>query len=970
MAIFDTLAECLKFIQLKERLGEPVSEAVWAEKARLEERERIDENEFIFSTMKANNRFMSDEKEQCVREMVAELLKDGPEATQPCLLLGNVQCGKTDTFESIMGLAMDKGIDVCIVMTKGTNTLTEQTLKRLNNDFRFFAESGRIDQKIIVRIFDIMKLMHSRLGSWAEDPRNKFIIVCKKEKKNLEHLIKLFATESPELANRKVLIVDDEADFASRAYYEREGNTRLLRIGELIEQLISELHYYYRYLQVTATPYSLYLQPDGSIQLREGKEASPWLPRYTGLVPIHDKYIGGQQYYVESKNEESIYFHLYKEVSENCMGKLNERHDDYMTVRAHSENIRDLTKAIVGYLMATAIRSIQEERKGQIYKSSCLIHVEINKEYHRWQEEFISSIIEDVRESFADLFLLSIKQETYEDFLQSSQKGRASGLINVDFPSFEEVEARLRKLLQSQDYSINVVNSEEPGKVQTMLDDRGQLQLTRNANFFIGGSILDRGITIDNMLCFFYGRDPKMFQMDTVIQHARMYGARTKEDMAVTRFYTTERIYKVLEQMNAFDDYLRDYLKKHKDNIRTEDITSIVIGYDKRIKPSAQNKYKPSNTKVLKRNQRILPVGFQTGTYDEIYGTVAKIDKLIMGTEGFKADDYFLMDYETAVKIINLANETFKYGEEYENLDYRWDPNEMLSILDYLTYDTDGLIWCLQRTGRDVSRKRDNGKFIDAPDDGRTDRPGELAKDRPVLMLFKENGRQAQGWQNAPFYWPLLYTPDNTREGIFTINADKRRKAPKQPILLDHLADYPQDEILSLTLKTGPFMDIVFGIKKQEIREIKPTTKSLYLARDERGQYILEDGIPTDREYSIYDVVDDKFPFKLKNIKYLYFRCSRDQSGSKLLVKLNPEKPFELVPGATGETDIIYSHSGRGREKIFENRVDWLLLYNICEIIEYKLTPKDQDYYDTIVQEREEDEQRVQRARLEQQNNE
>ena len=408
----------------------------------------------------------------------------------------------------------------------------------------------------------------------------------------------------------------------------------------------------------------------------------------------------------------------------------------------------------------------------------------------------------------------------------------------------------------------------------------------------------------------------------------------------------------------------------YKDNIRTEDITSIVIGYDKRIKPSAQNKYKPSNTKVLKRNQRILPVGFQTGTYDEIYGTVAKIDKLIMGTEGFKTDDYFLMDYETAVKIINLANETFKYGEEYENLDYRWDPNEMLSILDYLTYDTDGLIWCLQRTGRDVSRKRDNGKFIDAPDDGRTDRPGELAKDRPVLMLFKENGRQAQGWQNAPFYWPLLYTPDNTREGIFTINADKRRKAPKQPILLDHLADYPQEEILSLTLKTGPFMDIVFEIKKQEIREIKPTTKSLYLARDERGQYILEDGIPTDREYSIYDVVDDKFPFKLKNIKYLYFRCSRDQSGSKLLVKLNPEKPFELVPGATGETDIIYSHSGRGREKIFENRVDWLLLYNICEIIEYKLTPKDQDYYDTIVQEREEDEQRVQRARLEQQNNE
>ena len=219
MAIFDTLAECLKFIRQKEMLGEPVSEVVWAEKARLEERERIDDNEFIFTTMKAHNKFMSEEKEQCVRDMVDQLLKDGPDATQPCLLLGNVQCGKTDTFESIMGLAMDRGIDVCVVMTKGTNTLTEQTLKRLNTDFKYFAESGRTDQKVIVRIFDIMDIVHMNLGTLAEDPRNRFIIVCKKETKNLQHLITLFTEKSPELARREVLIVDDEADFASRAYY-------------------------------------------------------------------------------------------------------------------------------------------------------------------------------------------------------------------------------------------------------------------------------------------------------------------------------------------------------------------------------------------------------------------------------------------------------------------------------------------------------------------------------------------------------------------------------------------------------------------------------------------------------------------------------------------------------------------------------------------------------------------------------
>lgn len=955
MKQFDTLAKLLDFMHNLEECGMPIPPELYNQKARLEERERIDENEFVFTTMKAHNRFMSEEKEQCVRDMVDHLLEEGFDATQPCLLLGNVQCGKTDTFESIMGLAMDRGIDVCVVMTKGTNTLTEQTLKRLNSDFKYFAESGRTDQKVIVRIFDIMDLIHMGLGTMAEDPRNRFIIVCKKEAKNLQHLITLFTEKSPELARREVLIVDDEADFASRAYYQRKGEFELLRIAELIETFITIPHYY-RYLQVTATPYSLYLQPDGSVQLREGKEASPWLPRYTGIVPIHDKYIGGKQYYVESKDDESMYSHLYKPVTDRCIEQLSERKDDYKTSRAHSDNILDLSKSIIGYLMATAIRSIQEEKKGQTYKSSCLIHVEINKKYHQWQEELITSIIEDVRGAFinrqnADLHLLSIQQEAYEDYRESNMKARAACLIHEDLPSFEDVEARLRKILRFQDFSINVVNSSEPGKVRTMLDERGQLKLTRTANFFIGGSILDRGITIDNMLCFFYGRDPKKFQMDTVIQHARMYGARAKEDMAVTRFFTTDKIYQVLELMNDFDDYLRDYLVKHKDNVRTEDITSIVIGYDKRIKPSAQNKYRPSNTKVLRAKQRILPIGFQTGSYDEIAGIVDKIDKLIMSAPGYKVDDYFLIDFDLAVKLIQLINETFIYSEEYANMDYRFDPNEMLTILDHLTYDTDGKLWCLQRTGRNSSRLRENGKFRDAPDDGRTDKPAEIAIDRPALLLFREKGSQSQGWRNAPFYWPLLFTPENTKDGIFTINADKRIKKPKPVIELASLKLIPKEQILNVTMEKGPYMDIILGLQDVEHRIIKPTTQSLYIARDERGKMLLADGIPGGKEYSVYDVVDGQFPFKPKDVKYIHFRCSRDQSGSKLLVSLKPRHPYDLVKDDQMDTDIVYSSSGTGHETSLGNRAQWYIFYNIDRVIEYKMTDKDKDLFEEYKQE-------------------
>jgi len=964
MPQFDTLKEVLDFIAMAEKYNMPITNEVLAEKARLEERERIDEGEFIFSTMKAHNKFMSPEKEACVREMVDQLLTDGPTATQPCLLLGNVQCGKTDTFENIVGLSMDRGIEVCVVYTKGTNTLTSQTIKRLTYDFQYFADSGRYDQKVKVLIYDIMDVIKKGLSSnQIMDPRTKFIIVCKKEAKNLEHLIELFTIKSPELKLKKTLIVDDEADFASRAYYQRKGQLSLLKIAEHIENF-TKIPEYCRYLQVTATPYSLYLQPDGTVQLRDGKEASPWLPRFTGLVPIHSKYIGGKQYYVLSKDENSMYSQLFQPVSQECLDALCERKEDYLDSRAHSGNIADLTRAIVGYFMSAAIRNIQcKEENNTKYKTSCLIHVEIAKKNHEWQEALIKSIIEDVQHAFlykqnADLRILDLENEAYNSLLESNRLGCIEGLINQRFPSFNEVETWVRRLLEFNDFSINVVNSEEPGKVATMLNDKGQLELTQTVNFFIGGSILDRGITIDNMLCFFYGRNPDKFQMDTVLQHARMYGARSKEDMACTRFFTTERIYGILEKMNAFDDYLRDYLIVHKDNIRTEDITSVVIGYDPKIKPSAQNKYKPANTKVLKAYQRILPYGFQTAEAGEVYQVTSELDNLLTNLPGFKRNDYFLIDYEVAVDIVNKTASIMKYSEDLGNLEVEWNTNEMLTILDHLTYDTDGKVYCCLREDRNASRTRTgHGKYNDAPDDGHEDRPKELAIERPVLFLFRENGLIDQGWMGAPFYWPMLYTPGKTREGIFTIDGNRKMKVRNGKVLkLKKLDDIPEEEVLNLTMTLGPAMDIILGLQKTESRIIKDTTASLYLQKDDNGNYLFADGVHPNSYYNVHTMLDGEvFPFKLKPIKYLHLRCSRDEYGSRLLLELNPKKLFELEAAPFESDDLVYGSDNSIEVRTDAKQAEWTIFYNIKKVLEYKLTESDKETFEQYKQDLEDE---------------
>lgn len=968
---FDNLEAYLDFEAQLRSFGQEPNAEMLAEKARLEAAQHVNDGEYMFSTMAAHNKFMNEKKEKVVREMTEQLLIDGDKATQPCLLLGKVQCGKTDTFENVIALCFDRGIEIAIVMTKGTNMLTNQTIERLKKDFRFFKDDGTYGQKAIVKIYDVLDLY--KRGGLSDfelnDPVRRFIIVCKKEDTNLHYLNGLF-TANEKMRMKKVLICDDEADFASHAYLRRKGELKLLAIAELIEQL-RKLPNYCRYMQITATPYSLYLHPDGTVQLREGIEAQAWLPRYTGLVPIHDRYVGGKQYYIDSQEGEvddngifhpaNMYGCLFQPVDDICIGILSARNEFYLQSKAHSNNLDSLNFAVVSYLFATAIRSIQERKKnpnGIKYKSSCLIHCEVNKIKHRWQEELISEIIDDVKQAVlekgnSDLHILDLESDAYESLKQSNVLGNKQHLINEKFPTFAEVEAEVKHILEYNDYIIKVVNSEE--HVALMLNEHGQLRLEQTLNFFIGGSILDRGITIDNMLCFFYGRDPQKFQMDTVLQHARMFGARSKEDMACTRFFTTEEIYDVLKTINVFDDYLYQYLEAHRSSVQSNDFTSMVIGYDPRISPSAQNKYLPANTQVLSHGKRTYPVGMQTVEPIENEPITKKIEDVLkrVMTENKPNDDgFFLMHYNDAVKVLSLIRESYTYKEDYHNLGLEWDINDMLTPLEHLTYDTDGMILVVVRENRNLSRERENifdkrGRFIDAPEAG-----GEInidranAVDRPILALLKQNGTIDQGWRGTSFFWPVLTMPQNMEDGIFTINGNKKFRKAKKQIKLDSLSHFPKEEVVSLTIRKDLFFDILLGLRKINWRDIKPTTANTFLEKDLMGNLVLVEGCDPGKHYDLTSVNDNVFPYVVKRYKYVHYRTSMDFSGSQAIVKLSESDPYEMSCQPFEQQDIVYSEFNEGNEVSDWSAGNWFIGLHLEEVLEQKLSVEDQEAFD------------------------
>jgi hypothetical protein len=960
MQVFNSYEEINDYIEYLEFKGKTVAQELYDERDRLKALESVDDSEYIFGTMAANNPFMNPKKEKVVRDMVEHLMEDGENATQPCLLMGKVQCGKTDTFESIIALAFDKGFDVAVVFTKGTNTLTSQTINRLKGDFKHFEYNGRTDQRNIVRIYDILDDLKGRSVSRTEleDRKQKTIIVCKKEATNLARLKELFETD-PLLRQQHVLFCDDEADFASRAYLKKQGKLDLLEIGKLIDDTLAAIANaggYYRFLQVTATPYSLFLQPDGTVKLRDDNEATCWLPRYTGLVPIHDKYVGGKHYFELSENEESMFSYLTYLIDDDILGIARYGNEFVQGHGIHSQRLDDLSFAVVTYIFATAIRMIQMESEGKDYRSSCLIHTEIKKESHQVQKDIIEQIINELKNAIIDngnqdVHVQELEDSAYNSLWESHKLGVLEGLISVEWPTYSQVINKVRDILGRSDYKISIVNSNV--SVSSMLNQKGQLRLEQGLNFFIGGGILDRGITIDNMLCFFYGRSPGKFQMDTVLQHARMYGARSMEDMAVTRFYTTEEIYDVLKTINEIDSALYNYLEKHADRVQTEDFINVVFGYDKRINPSAANKYTPANTKVLKPRQRILPVAFQTGEAHEIAETVAKVDALL--TEiGANETDIITTTFEKAVELINLINETYRYGDEFENKDYTWDPVEMITALDYVSFDSDGLVNLMLRRDRNISRERKNskatkGRWQDAPVSGQElQEAREASEDRATLILIKENGLAENGWRNAPFYWPTLLMPENMDAGIFTINSNKKFRAPKKQLKLKTIDNYPPEEILHLTLKSELLFAILNGDQIQESREIKNTTAALYIAKDFFGSWQLSEDADPNKHYRLCSYNNGVFPWDIQPYKYIHFRASTDHSGSQLLVALDSEKPFELLADQGQQADYVYSSQtkGDGEDVEDDDVCQWTILFNIKKVLESLLTDNDKALFE------------------------
>lgn len=421
---------------------------------------------------------------------VADLERRNSKKFTTGLLYGRIQSGKTQGMILSTALAIDNGFKVVVILTSDSVELVEQTAQR----FALLRSAG-------VMVYDITKK-----ESWPSDANHirenlhkldkAFTIICSKNKHNLDTLTEFLKTV--EAFKRPALIFDDEADQASLDTSARKRSKEVQNggdadsiaksaINEAVDSLRSTLDHHV-FIQVTATPFAMFLL-NGEDVMR---------PSFVHLLEPGTGYHGGDKFFgdeaVEFGKPPLVY------VEEEEISELKNPAGD---------RIPEGLKKAVSYFVLTAAydQSRPDADTTQTYNMLC--HPSHTQDVHNMTREKIASYL-GIFQRFMETGEGANSVQPYLNWAMHQLK-----MTIPDLPDFESLKGLVRLMIGVR--QVLVINTEGSG-----------YQPAPGLNFVIGGNIIGRGLTIENLLVTYYIRPTQIAQMDTMYQHARMFGYRSK----------------------------------------------------------------------------------------------------------------------------------------------------------------------------------------------------------------------------------------------------------------------------------------------------------------------------------------------------------------------------------------------------------------------------------------------------------
>ncbi|KLU64849.1 Z1 domain protein [Desulfosporosinus acididurans] len=684
----------------------------------------------------------------------------------PIMLLGKIQSGKTRAYTGLMALAFDNQFDMVFILTKNSKALVQQTYKRMRREFNDFIRENEID------VFDIMKVLN---GLTDYELNKKIVIVAKKEKSNLDR-ISDFISDYTIQQRKNCLIIDDEADTTGIGFNKVKGSDDefdLRTIASKVNKIRGSLDGCV-FVQVTATPYALYLQPDF-----DEENLAPIKPKRTISLPSGEGYVGGEYYFLDSKDDAHPARYIFEPVLEKenelvsdqkRKGKKSKIDDRRIFKEEEIITSRDKLVAFKRGLMNFVVGGCILRRNNPNSHYAFIVHTATQKTSHVKLENITHEFFKQIKSR--DSRTSSIINEMLQAAFIDTQKSVEA--YGYPMPGYKDVENAFYNAIDKDYISVTVVNSDKD--MDAVLDeDNGELRLRSPFSIFVGGQVLDRGVTIPNLIGFYYGRNPKTMQQDTVMQHSRMFGYRNEDLLSVTRFYTTQRIYENMIRITEIDLALREdiesgkftegfyFIQKyvsHKKDENGEKVKDEII-------PCSPDKIRISNILLLKPNSRLLPVGFTPIAKSYARKISSEIRRHLAEIIDEQERDAVDVSLDVLEPIIKLAYSALKQDEQalrFVSLE------RLLTTIRYLA-DNENKVHLIVRRNRKIAKYKGNGvTYQDAPDNGREELAiaRKVAIDKPALMLLHQDGT-AEGWNESEFWWPVLFSQKNTRRTVFAM---------------------------------------------------------------------------------------------------------------------------------------------------------------------------------------------------------
>ena len=299
----------------------------------------------------------------------------------------------------------------------------------------------------------------------ALKPNVSSIIFCKKNKNDLETLIEKYRK-----IDRRV-IIDDEADFATpNAKVNKDEQSR---INLLVDQLRSpDLGGIY--IGVTATPSRLDLNNTFENEKENWCYFAPY-PSYNGHTTFFPP-------------------------DGNCQYELVLLPDD-------GDNPQYLRNALTRFVVNVAYLNLTSEKEEENY--CMLVHTSGLRDDHDTDKKIVEKFFEELED---------------KDSINHTKRYEAvaTDAARYSIDSSKIVEYVYRNRARK---AIKVINSAQGRDSDNI---RGATDPDTPFTVAIGGNIISRGVTFNNLLSMFFTRSTKKeLQQDTYIQRARMFGNRT-----------------------------------------------------------------------------------------------------------------------------------------------------------------------------------------------------------------------------------------------------------------------------------------------------------------------------------------------------------------------------------------------------------------------------------------------------------